>query len=481
METLQLERLVDDVEIRRAAAKTLKGFCLTYLPHHFPADLSEFFDEMAGALQEHDNRRLEIIGFRGCAKSTMASLALVLWAALEHPDKYPFIIMLADTRGQASINAASVQHELRNNDLILRDYGHLKYRKIDDPRPEPTLESDEDWQAMNAVLDNGVRILSRSRGQKVRGVKHRQHRPSLIVADDVEDLDWVRTQENRDKSDRWFRGNVLPSVDEQTGRVVLIGNWLHTDGLMARLKNTGIFKVLEFSLLREGDGTEIERCTWKAKYPTQEAINAKRNELGDIGFRREMLLQVVPEEGQDVLPEDIHYYDAPPFDDGNYLAHGVDLAISTKESADYTAAVPGEVTWPNGKLEIYVQPHPLNRHMSFHDSMDAFDNMRHSTPMSTEWFVEAVQYQLAAVQEMERRGFAVTPMHPIKDKRARLRVAARYIKNGTVKFPRHGCEQLITQLLGFGGEKHDDLVDALVWLILGVAGEGIEQQKVHYV
>jgi hypothetical protein len=27
-------------------------------------------------------------------------------------------------------------------------------------------------------------------------------------------------------------------------------------------------------------------------------------------------------------------------------------------------------------------------------------------------------------------------MHPIKDKRARLRVAARYIKTGVVKFPR---------------------------------------------
>lgn len=72
-------------------------------------------------------------------------------------------------------------------------------------------------------------------------------------------------------------------------------------------------------------------------------------------------------------------------------------------------------------------------------------------------------------------------MHPIKDKRARLRVAARYIKNGVVKFPRTGCEQLITQLLGFGIEKHDDAVDALVYLILGLVGEGIEEQKVHYV
>jgi hypothetical protein len=66
------------------------------------------------------------------------------------------------------------------------------------PRPAPTLESDEDWQAMNCVLDNGMRILSRSRGQKIRGIKHHQRRPKLIVADDVEDLDWVRTQENRE-------------------------------------------------------------------------------------------------------------------------------------------------------------------------------------------------------------------------------------------------------------------------------------------
>jgi phage terminase large subunit-like protein len=57
-------------------------------------------------------------------------------------------------------------------------------------------------------------------------------------------------------------------------------------------------------------------------------------------------------------------------------------------------------------------------------------------------------------------------MHPIKDKRARLRVAARYIKMGAVKFPRTGCEQLLTQLLGFGSEKHDDAVDALIYLTL---------------
>jgi hypothetical protein len=70
---------------------------------------------------------------------------------------------------------------------------------------------------------------------------------------------------------------------------------------------------------------------------------------------------------------------------------------------------------------------------------------------------------------------------PDQGQRARLRVAARYIKMGIVKFPRTGCEQLITQLLGVGIEKHDNAVDALVYLILGLVGEGIEEQKVHYV
>jgi hypothetical protein len=62
-----------------------------------------------------------------------------------------------------------------------------------------------------------------------------------------------------------------------------------------------------------------------------------------------------------------------------------------------------------------------------------------------------------------------------------LRVTARYIKNGTVKFPRTGREHLLTQLLGFDVVQHDDAVDALVYLILGLVGDGIEEQKVHYV
>jgi phage terminase large subunit-like protein len=73
---------------------------------------------------------------------------------------------------------------------------------------------------------------------------------------------------------------------------------------------------------------------------------------------------------------------------------------------------------------------------------------------NSEFFVEAVAYQQVAIEEMERRAFSVQAT---------------------------GCDQLLTQLLGFGSEKHDDAVDALAYLILGLVGDGIEEQKVHYV
>jgi hypothetical protein len=99
-----------------------------------------------------------------------------------------------------------------------------------------------------------------------------------------------------------------------------------------------------------------------------------------------------------VHPEDIHYYDAPPFDDGNHLARGVDLAISTEESADRTAIVSRDVTWPNGNIEIYIQPHPIIRHMTFNTTMQALDGISKSSVMSSESFVKTVAHQQVAIE-----------------------------------------------------------------------------------
>jgi predicted phage terminase large subunit-like protein len=82
---------------------------------------------------------------------------------------------------------------------------------------------------------------------------------------------------------------------------------------------------------------------------------------------------------------------------------------------------------------------------------------------------------------MERAMLPVVPMKPTTDKRSRLQVVAPYIKNGTVLFPRAGCEQLLGQLFNLGVESHDDLCDALVWLIQGLVEQGLDLPKIHWI
>ena len=93
------------------------------------------------------------------------------------------------------------------------------------------------------------------------------------------------------------------------------------------------------------------------------------------------------------------------------------------------------------------------------------------------FFVEDVAYQHALIELMEAEMLSVQGIKTTTDKRSKLMVVSTYIKNGVVQFPRTGCEDLIIQLLGFGIEEHDDLVDALVNLINGIIECGIAQPK----
>ncbi len=469
-------------EGRRAAAKSLLGFCLVYLTHYFFLAPAEFHGELFREIEDPSNRFLEVVGFRGSAKSTIGSLALVLWAALERPAEYPFIIPIADTSLQAGLNIANIKSELEGNALLRQDYGVAGTGGTRDGSPEGSFEADEEWQAKNMLLSNGVRILGRSRGQKVRGIRHRQHRPKLVVVDDPEDLRWVRTKENRDATERWLRGEVLPGIDEAGGRCLLIGNNLHNDGVMARMRRApSPFRALEYPLVKNG------ACQWPAKYPDQRSLDVQRALAGEVAWFREYLLKVVPEDRQIIKEDDIRYYDevpAPAYEEdpvtkkqvlvsNPVLSAGVgnDLAISKKTTADYTTFVAGVSALEDGKAHIYILPDPVNERLDFKETIargraiyEAVKK-KYAAPM---FFTEDVAYQRAAVEMLAAAGVPVQGVKVGADKRVRLSLAAPFVKDGTVRFPRRGAEALIAQLLGFGVEEHDDLLDAFVHLVLGI-------------
>ena len=271
---------------------------------------------------------------------------------------------------------------------------------------------------------------------------------------------------------------------------------VHHEPMISAMEDPSIefLEVIGFPLVNDAD--EWASCLWKAQYPDQSAINDARKNAGAIAWEREYKLKVVSEDGAIITPEDIHYYDEfPPKtettnDKGEKVripapaslkGHGVDLAISEKESADYTAIASGDVFYIDDGPKIYVRPDPFNQHVTFHDTMKRVRAIPGELKGANLFFVEDVGYQKAAIQEMERAMLPVIPMKPTADKRSRLQVIAPYIKNGTVLFPRSGCEQLLAQMFNLGVEAHDDLCDALVWLVQGLVDQGLELPKIHWI
>lgn len=470
-----------DYQTRRMMAKNLWGFSHAYLSAGMTKKPADFHREMVTEIGNPRNRRLEILGFRGSAKSFYGSLALPLWAALEYPDTYPFILLIGDKFSQASEKIANLKNELDHNYAIKTDYGVIAG---DDPTGW-LLEGDE-WRKQSLTLSNGVKIIARSRGQRIRGSLHRFARPSLVVIDDPEDLEWVRTKENRDKSEQWLLGEVIPAMEERFGKLVLIGNLLHADGMLSRMKPK-MQKVLEYSLIKDYGGTDWkemwEHCTWKAKYPTRTSLKKQAAFVGPVSFSREYLLKIVAEEGQIITPEDIHYYEPgqPNYPAAGLTGHGVDLASSRETLADFTAVVSGAVIYVNGdditqsgKMpKIFVMPDPFHKKVQLYQLIDHMKEV-FARSRSSLFYVEANGPQGMAADEMERNLLPITRMKPHTDKWARLQVVAPYIKNGTVLFPRTGCEDLLQELFGLGTEAHDDLLDALVYLIMGLVEAGLE-------
>lgn len=443
-------------------AKTLLGFSLVYLPHYFSLAPATFHHELFSLFEDWKEKFLSIVGFRGSAKSTIGGLALPLWAALQ--EKAKFIIPINETDDIVRLTIANIREELENNPLIIEDYGDQIINKIRTTK----------FSEQNILLANSCRIMGRSRGQKIRGLRHRQWRPDLAIIDDPEEAEKVQKKEYRDKTERWLRGEIIPAIEEMKARLIIIGNILHTDSLMARLKNDPVFTHREYPLI-DAQGN----VTWHAKYPTKEALKNQEAKVGRPAWLREYLLKVVPPEGQEVKPEWITYYDTIPEGIWN-SGVGVDLAISKKETADFTAMVSGISTYQQGLPKIYILPNPINARLSFHETINQMKSIQSTMSFYAipQFFVEDVAYQRAAIEEAQRQGIPARPIKAGKDKRARLRAASTFIQNGTVFFPRKGAEDLISQLIGFGIEDHDDLADAFVYLVLGLATQGISKPEV---
>jgi hypothetical protein len=73
---------------------------------------------------------------------------------------------------------------------------------------------------------------------------------------------------------------------------------------------------------------------------------------------------------------------------------------------------------------------------------------------------------------------------PLKERCPSLRLAELHAGENSPRltlFPRFGCEELLGQMFNLGVESHDDLNDALLYLLQGLVSQGLELLKIYWI
>ena len=298
-------------------------FFRTYLPHYFTDKEAEFHHELLAMLDQRPSKEAPLVPVavaapREFAKSTITSFGYALHQLLFKLRN--FIIIGSDTEDLASDLTSYILVELCRNRRIIRDFGKL---------------GRETWASNDFVTTNDVRILARGRGQRVRGLKHRQHRPDLVILDDLENDLNVRNPRLVRSLLKWIVEAVYPGIAPD-GSLFLIGTILARRSalnIIARGEEEP-FNQWKRKIYRavQSDGSSL----WPERHPVSKLMEQKRM-MGSIAFNKEKQNNPLDEDAP-FREEWIRYYH-PSEIAGKALTVVGFLDPSSKETGDDKALV----------------------------------------------------------------------------------------------------------------------------------------------
>ncbi len=450
-----IELMINDKNVRRELSrKSFRLFFGAYFEHYMKYSLAPFHTEMFEMAQDPRNQTIVIMAARNSAKSSIMNTALSIWSVLGAPQN-KFVIIASRTQQKAKQHFMNMRRELEDNALLRSDLG-------------PFETEEGEWGSAIVLTEHDARITFASVEQSLRGVRHKQYRIDLLIADDIEDADSVRTIDGRNQTYNWLTRDAMPASDLEKVRFVLLGTLLHEDSVMMRFK-----KDIEMSK-RSGIYREypvIDRSgliLWKGKYPDEAAIEIERLRIGDDkAWAQEFLLRIVSDHERVIHPEWIHYEDCPALTvenkyRGTYIS--IDPAISEERKACCTAMVVIRVFGWGENMRIFVLPFPVNERMGLPTLVERAKALSDKYGKA-KIYVEDVGMQKGIAQFLLQEGYTAEGIRPQGDKRARLAIISPRIKNATISFAPRGNEELVMQIVNFGSETYMDLADALSMVI----------------
>lgn len=291
---------------RKLGAIDMEFFGRAYFPHYFSRPSPEFHRELDAIWQQGvlkrrypltavDTKtisrlpgvRRAVAAPRGHAKSTNLTFKGTMHSTLYGYKHYPIII--SDSSEQAEGFLDNIRVEFEENTAILEDFGPL---------------AGSVWRSNVLVTKTNIKIEAIGSGKKIRGRKHRNWRPDLIILDDVENDENVRTPEQRKKLKDWFDKAVSKCGDDYTD-IIYIGTLLHYDSLLAKTLANPAYRSIKYkAVIRFSQADDLWQ-QWEAIFTDLSNDNREADALAFFQAHKATML-----EGTQVLWEEkLSYYD----------------------------------------------------------------------------------------------------------------------------------------------------------------------------
>lgn len=298
-------------------------FFKTYLPHYFPTNFGEFHDEWE-ELTELRDEAIFVAAPREHAKSTYWSFGVPIHNLVYVLRRFQLII--SDTNDQATGFTLPIRLEIEENPRIRHDFGDLTGRI---------------WKANDFTTSNGVRVLARGKGEKVRGLKNRQYRPDFASVDDFENDENVENPKLVEKGKKWLKRAVIGSMG--VGFLfVMVGNLFHPKSVLSQFiaekddegKKLYISRVYQAWL---DYGKPSQRPLWPAAWPAERLLQKQRT-MGTVDFNAEMM-NLVGAENSPFPEEWFVFYGPEEMPDEYFVATFCDPSAKSGEANDFKAII----------------------------------------------------------------------------------------------------------------------------------------------
>jgi predicted phage terminase large subunit-like protein len=278
----------------------------------------------------------------------------------------------------------------------------------------------------------------------------------MIIDDPVKDNVQANSETFRQRAKDWYRSTAYTRL-EPDGAVILIQTRWHEDDLGGWiLENSDEdWTILDLPAINE-QGEPL----WPDRYSIKRLLEIKK-EVGEYWWSAMYQQQPQPPEGGILKRSWIQYYD--PKEKKSLLSNsqtftGWDLAISEKETADYTCSCTVKVSNIDGN--IYITDW-TREHMDFPSQINEVrkQNERWNPAVIA---LETNAYQLALLQALREYRLPLKGINRIKDKVSRITSAFTAFEQGRVFIPQDHplMYEFENEYVHFPTGTHDDLLDA---------------------